>query len=83
MYIDREGVKLKYIKIALLILVSIVGILNIIGMWENTTILLLMLSILNIFNARDSYNNNRKIEAGMLFIGAIFAGLVAIDMLLS
>jgi len=73
---------LKYITIVFAILLAIVGILHITGVWENMPIMLLLLSILNISNARDSYNNNRKVQAVMLFIAAISIGLIGIDSLL-
>jgi len=58
------------------------GILHITGVWENMPIMLLLLSILNISNARDRYNNNRKVQGVMLFIAAISIGLIGIDSLL-
>ncbi|WP_346916575.1 hypothetical protein [Clostridium sp.] len=73
---------MKYTKIIFGVLVIIVAILHITGVWENMPIMFLLASLLNIFNAWDSYNNNRKIEAVMLFICAIFIGLVAVYMLL-
>lgn len=42
----------------------------------------LLASLVTILNSWDIYKNNRKIEAVMLFIAAIFIGLVAISMLL-
>jgi len=74
---------LKYIKIVFAILLAIVGILHITGVWDMPMpIMLLLLSILNISNARDSYNNNRKIEAVVFFIGGILIGLIVIYKLL-
>ncbi|WP_346887658.1 hypothetical protein [Clostridium sp. UBA1056] len=73
---------MKYIEIVFAILVAIVGVLHITGVWENMPIMLLLLSLVSILNARDSYNNNRKVEAGMLFIAAIFVGLGVICRLL-
>ena len=63
---------MKYTKIVFAVLVIIVALLHITGVWENMPIMFLLASLLNIFNAWDSYNNNRKIEAVMLFICAIF-----------
>ncbi|MEW9080859.1 hypothetical protein [Terrisporobacter glycolicus] len=74
---------MKYTKIVFGVLVIIVSILHITGVWENMPIMFLLASLLNIFNAWDSYNNNRKIEAVMLFICSIFIGLVAVYMLYS
>lgn len=73
---------MKYTKIVFAVLVIIVAILHITGVWENMPIMFLILFILNIFNAWDSYKNARKVEAAMLFIGSIFIGLVAVYMLL-
>jgi len=64
------------------VLVIIVSLLHITGIWENTPIMFLLASLVTILNSWDSYKNNRNIEAVMLFIAAIFIGLVAISMLL-
>jgi len=64
------------------VLVIIVALLHITGIWENTPIMFLLASLVTILNSWDIYKNNRKIEAVMLFIAAIFIGLVAISMLL-
>jgi len=73
---------LKYPKIVFGVLVIIVSLLHITGIWENTPIMFLLASLVTILNSWDSYKNNRNIEAVMLFIAAIFIGLVAISMLL-
>jgi uncharacterized membrane protein YqaE (UPF0057 family) len=73
---------LKYIEIVFAILLAIVGVLHITGVWENMPIMLLILSLVSIFNARRSYNNNRKVEVVILCIAAILNGLGAICMLL-
>ncbi|HAK43186.1 MAG TPA: hypothetical protein DCM59_11430 [Clostridium sp.] len=73
---------MKYIEIVFAILLAIVGVLHITGVWENMPIMLLLLSLVSIFNARRSHNNNRKVETVMLFIAAILNGLGAICMLL-
>jgi predicted membrane protein len=78
---SKEYVKLKKIKISLAILVTIVGILNITGMWNNIPIIFLLVALINIFNGRESYKDNRKIEAVMLFMATIFTCGVAIYML--
>ncbi|WP_346917032.1 hypothetical protein [Clostridium sp.] len=73
---------MKYSKIVFGVLVIIVALLHITGIWENTPIMFLLASLVTILNSWDIYKNNRKIEAVMLFIAAIFIGLVAISMLL-
>lgn len=73
---------MKYSKIVFGVLVIIVALLHITGVWENTPIMFLLASLVTILNSWDIYKNNRKIEAVMLFIAAIFIGLVAISMLL-
>lgn len=72
---------MKKIKILLTILVIIVAILNITGKWNNIPIMLLLVALINIFNGIQSYKDNRKIEAVMLFIAVIFTWGVAIYML--
>jgi len=72
---------LKKIKILLTILVIIVAILNMTGKWNNIPIMLLLVALINIFNGIQSYKDNRKTEAVMLFIAVIFTGGVAIYML--
>ena len=73
---------MKYIKIVFVVLAIIAGMLHITGVWENMPIMFLIISILSIFNATHSYKNNRKTEAVISFIAAIFSGFVAIYILL-
>ncbi len=72
---------MKKIKILITILVIIVAILNMTGIWNNIPIMFLLVALINIFNGRQSYKDNRKVEAVMLFIATIFTCGVAIYML--
>jgi len=51
------------------------------GIWNNIPIMFLLVALINIFNGRQSYKDNRKVEAVMLFIATIFTCGVAIYML--
>ncbi|WP_346938793.1 hypothetical protein [uncultured Clostridium sp.] len=73
---------MKYTKIVFGVLVIILALLHITGVWENIPIMFLLASLVNISNSWDNYKNNRKTEAVILFICAIFIGLLAISMIL-
>lgn len=73
---------MKYIKLLLVFFQIVTAVSVIMGYQNNTSIMLLILALLNAINGWECYHKN-KIDSVILFLTALFAGFVSIFIMFS
>lgn len=73
---------MKYIKLSLTVLIVIIAISLLVGYDCNIPIMLLLLAVSNVITAVEHYQKN-KTESIILFLTALFVGVVSIVVMLS
>ena len=73
---------MKYIKLSLTVLIVIIAISLLVGYDGNIPIMLLLLAVSNVIPAVEHYQNN-KTESIILFLTALFVGVVSIIVMVS
>ena len=73
---------MKYIKLLLVFFQIVTAVSVIMGYQNNTSIMLLILALLNAINGCECYHKNKR-DSVILFLTALFAGFVSIFIMFS
>lgn len=73
---------MKYIKLLLVFFQIVIAVSVIMGYQNNTSIMLLILALLNAINGWECYHKNKR-DSVILFLTALFAGFVSIFIMFS